>query len=60
MNSTMSYLQVTIPAGAGSEEMKGDVEKARTRNLALPAGTVLAYQVVELAVRKDGMELSCY
>ncbi|XP_067936027.1 pejvakin-like [Watersipora subatra] len=43
---------VKLPAVG--EEGKGEVTKGRTRALILPVGTVLAYEIVELAVSSQG------
>ena len=46
-----------MPVAGG--EVSGDVESDRNRTLTLPAGTVLAYEVRELAVDKKGMAAEC-
>jgi len=44
---------VTDVAGG---EIKADVDDDKARSISLPAGTVLAYQVVELAVSDKGLQ----
>lgn len=41
-----------MPVAGG--EAKSDIEDDKSRTLTLPAGTVLAYEVQELAVDKKG------
>lgn len=39
----------------GGGEIKGDYNKNTSRTMKLPAGTVLAYQIIELAVNDQGL-----
>jgi len=43
-------------ADVAGGEIKADVDDDKARSISLPAGTVLAYQVVELSVSDKGMQ----
>lgn len=51
----MLLSQVSVPVAGG--EANGGVEEDKSRTLTLPAGTVLAYEVRELAIDKKGRRI---